>query len=389
MPQDSALLASATGQPQRGRASEAPPRLLALATAVPPVLLRQAEIVARAGYLFDRNAAELERLLPAFANAGIATRYSCVPLDWYERPHSWAERNRLYIDNALDLLDQAATDSLARAGLSPAEIDAVVTVSTTGIATPSLDARLVDRLGLRPDVVRLPIFGLGCAGGVLGLARAAALARALPEARALPGARATPGARVLLLVVELCALTFRRADQSKSNIIAAALFGDGAAAAIIGPADGAGGLLAVAASGEHTWPDSLDVMGWQVEDDGLGVLFSRDIPNLVRGQFRPALDGFLARQGLTLGDVDGFVCHPGGAKVIAALEETFGVPEGRLRIAREVLRDYGNMSAATVLFVLERMLRPAPTHGDLPRRLLMTALGPGFTAAFQLLERRP
>jgi alkylresorcinol/alkylpyrone synthase len=213
--------------------------------------------------------------------------------------------------------------------------------------------------------MRLPVFGLGCAGGVLGLARAASLARA------------HPGARVLFLVVELCALTFRKRDQSKSNIIATALFGDGAAAALL---DAEAEGPALAAWGEYTWPDSLDVMGWDITDDGLGVLFSRDIPTLVRTQFREAADGFLRGRGLTLADIDGFICHPGGAKVITALEDSFGIPEGTLDEARAVLRQYGNMSAATVMFVLERMLA---RRG---RRSLMTALGPGFTAGFLTLE---
>ncbi len=252
-----------------------------------------------------------------------------------------------------------------------------MTVSTTGIATPSLDAQLMERLAVRRDAVRLPIFGLGCAGGVLGLARAAALAETMP------------GARVLFLVVELCALTFRKMDQSKSNIIAAALFGDGAAAALLGPrpADGAGPSAPpmIEASGEYTWPDSLDVMGWHVEDDGLGVLFSRDIPTLVRRQFRPVLDRFLAAQGLSLADLDGFACHPGGVKVIAALEDAFALPPGSLEIAREILTEYGNMSAVTVLFVLERLLR-ARRRRNRRGRVLMSALGPGFTAGFLTLS---
>ena len=213
---------------------------------------------------------------------------------------------------------------------------------------------------------RLPIFGLGCAGGVIGLSHAAAMALA------------TPGARVLFLVVELCALTFRYGDNSQSNIVASALFGDGAAAALIATT-GAGPTLG--ASGLHTWRHSLDVMGWRVEEDGLGVLFSRDIPTLVRTEFRCALDGFLDRQGLRLGDLAGMICHPGGAKVLDALEETFELPPGGMGAAREVLRDYGNMSAVTVLFVLERMLQ-----AGLSGRYLMSALGPGFTAAFQLIE---
>jgi alkylresorcinol/alkylpyrone synthase len=375
MPQDSAGFAQATASSglYRFRPDDHHPALLSLATAVPSVVLSQADVVARATSLFDGRRSDIDRLLPVFENAGIATRYSCVPLDWYERSHSWSERNRLYIDNALSLLEQAAVTCLKSTACRATDIDAVVTVSTTGIATPSLDAHLIGRLGLRPDVVRLPIFGLGCAGGVLGLARAGALARAMP------------GAHVLFLVVELCALTFRKADQSKSNIIAAALFGDGAAAALIGPAHSAPGnsiALALGVSGEHTWPDSLDVMGWHVEDDGLGVLFSRDIPTLVRDQFRAAVDAFLSRHNHARVDIDAFVCHPGGAKVITALEDALEVPAGTMHEAREVLRQYGNMSAATILFVLERLLRSRSQ----PRRILMSALGPGFTAAFMTLD---
>jgi alkylresorcinol/alkylpyrone synthase len=342
------------------------PRLAAVSTAVPPHIIRQADVVEWTTRIFDRKRSEIERLMPVYANAGIETRHSCVPIDWYAQDHSWAERNATYVENAVRLLADAATRCLEQAGRGFADIDALVTVSTTGISTPSLDALLLERLPFRRDVMRLPVFGLGCAGGVLGLARAASIARA------------EPGSRVLFLVVELCALTFRKNDQSKSNIIATALFGDGAAAALLETeADGP----SVGAWGEYTWPDSLDVMGWHITNDGLGVLFSRDIPTLVRTQFREAADGFLRARGLGVGDIDAFVCHPGGAKVITALEEAFGVPEGTLDDARAVLRDYGNMSAATVLFVLERMLARRR------RRYLMTALGPGFTAGFLTLER--
>jgi alkylresorcinol/alkylpyrone synthase len=340
-------------------------RLAAVATAVPPHIIRQEDVVELTTRIFDRKRSEIERLIPVYANAGIDTRYSCVPLDWYAGEHSWAQRNAIYVENAVKLLADAATRCLEQTGRDFADIDALVTVSTTGISTPSLDALLLERLPFRRDVMRLPVFGLGCAGGVLGLARAASLARA------------HPGARVLFLVVELCALTFRKRDQSKSNIIATALFGDGAAAALL---DAEAEGPALAAWGEYTWPDSLDVMGWDITDDGLGVLFSRDIPTLVRTQFREAADGFLRGRGLTLADIDGFICHPGGAKVITALEDSFGIPEGTLDEARAVLRQYGNMSAATVMFVLERMLA---RRG---RRSLMTALGPGFTAGFLTLE---
>jgi len=354
-----------------------PPVLLTgLATAVPRHVLRQEDVVRRVRALFAGRRLDIERLLPAFGNAGIEKRHSCMPIEWYLTPSDWKTRNALYIDNAVDLLAEAAEACLAEAGLPWGAVDAVVTVSTTGIATPSLDARLMERLPLRRDAVRLPVFGLGCAGGVLGLSRAAALAQGLNGSR--------PGSRVLCLVVELCGLTFRASDPGKSNVIATALFGDGAAAVLLespagGTAPGAG--IRLGAGGEHTWPQSLDVMGWEMENDGLGVVFSRDIPALIRERLGAATDAFLARRGLSRADLDGYVCHPGGAKVVGALEEVFGLPDGGLAEARAVLRDYGNMSAVTVLFVLER-LRRAGMKG----RYLMTALGPGFTAAFQVLE---
>jgi alkylresorcinol/alkylpyrone synthase len=343
------------------------PHLLALATSVPPHELRQPQVMERSRLLFQASSSQIERLLPVYDNAGIERRFSCVPIEWYLTPHGWEERTQLFIAHSVALLKDAAERCVERAGLGLDDIDAVVTVSTTGIATPSLDARLMEVLPFRRDLQRLPVFGLGCAGGVTGLARAAALARAMP------------GSKVLLLVVELCGLTFRAQDLSKSNIIATALFGDGAAAALLSTS-GAGPRIE--AWGEHTWPQSLDVMGWEIKDDGLGVLFSRDIPTLVRDELRQAGDRFLARQGLNRLDLAGYVCHPGGAKVLDALEDAFELPHGALAHARATLRDYGNMSAVTVLFVLERLMAARPRAG----RYLMSALGPGFTASFALLE---
>lgn len=342
------------------------PRLQGLATATPPHRIGQDVVRASAERLFNARQADLSRMMPIYDNAGIAYRHSCVPLEWYMEPHSWVERSRLFVEHGVALLCDAARKCLSEAGLEAQDIDAVVAVSTTGIATPSLDALVIEKLGLRRDVRRLPIFGLGCAGGVIGLARAVDLARVMP------------GARVLYLVVELCALTFRYGDNRRSNVVASALFGDGAAAAIISTeAEGA----AFGAAGEHTWANSLDIMGWEVQEDGLGVLFSRDIPALVRGELKPVLEAFLEGQGMNLGDLAGSICHPGGAKVIDALEAAFGLEAGAMTAARGVLRDYGNMSAATVLFVLERTLREGARG-----RYLMSALGPGFTAGFQLLD---
>ena len=343
------------------------PHLIAVATAVPKHELGQREVAQRARNVFDTvGVADLDRMVAVFGNAGIDTRYSTVPVDWYDLPHGWTERNALYLEHALDLIEEATRKCLARAKVDAQEIDAVVTVSTTGIATPSLDAMLMGRLALRTDARRLPVFGLGCAGGVIGFSRAADLARAAPLSR------------ILFLVVELCALSFRRDDFSKSNLVATALFGDGAAAAIIS-CQGQGPALLQ--GGEYTWPHSLDIMGWDVAEDGLKAIFSRDIPALVRRDLGDATKSFLGAQDLSLDAIQHFICHPGGAKVITALEEAFGLADGKLAMARDVLRDYGNMSAATVLFVLDRTLQSGAKGS-----MLMTALGPGFTAAFQLLD---
>ena len=342
------------------------PHLASLAVAVPSLEIRQQDVAAAAVSVFSGRPGAFERMRPIYANAGIEKRYSSVPLSWYLQPHGWRERHDLFVETAVNLLRRAATDCLNQANVEAARVDGIVVVSTTGMTTPSLDARLMECMNFRRDVQRLPVFGLGCAGGVLGLSRTAALARA------------DPGSRWLFLVVELCGLTFRSGDQSNSNIVATALFGDGAAAALVscdmeGPA--------ITAWGEHTWPGSLDVMGWQVEDDGFGVLFSRDIPALVSARFRDAADSFLAAHGHTLDDIDTLVMHPGGAKVIEALQEALGVAGEALDSARAVLREYGNMSAATILFVLHRVLA-----GERRGRMLLGALGPGFTAGFAVLE---
>jgi alkylresorcinol/alkylpyrone synthase len=339
-------------------------RLRALCTAVPPFILEQADVQARAANLFRGR--DIERMIPVFTNTGIERRYSCVPIDWYSAPHGWRDRTALYVDNAVALLEKVTLACLAEAGLTGHDIDAIVVASTTGIATPSLDAIVVERMGLRRDIMRLPIFGLGCAGGVIGFARAADLAKA------------SPGRRVLFLVVELCALTFRKDDFSKSNIVAAALFGDGAAGAILST-DGKGPVFG--AAGEYTWPHSLDIMGWDIQEDGLKARFAQSIPSLVSSDFRQLMLEFLRANDLTLEDIAAFACHPGGAKVLDAIEDALGLANGALCESRSVLRDYGNMSAATVMFVLERMKTRLARQ-----RTLASALGPGFTSAFLVLE---
>jgi alkylresorcinol/alkylpyrone synthase len=345
---------------------------LALTTAVPPVTLGQDEVVSRAAEIFGTVDGGFYRLAPVYQNAAIERRHACTPIDWFLDQHGFAERNALFLEHAVALLAEVAGTALAEAGLQPEDIDAIVTISSSGIATPGLEAMVMGKIPFRPDVQRLPVFGLGCAGGVLGLSRAAAMAQAMPQGR------------VLLLAVELCSLTFRRQDRSKSNIVATALFGDGAAAAVVTCRDddpGAATAPRLGPWGEHTWPNSLDVMGWDVADDGLKVVFSRDIPTLVQSELRPVLDAFFARHDIALADIDEFVPHPGGAKVLDALEDCFEIPRGALVHAREILRDYGNMSSVTVLFVLKAALAARR-----PGRRLLTTLGPGFTAGMMILE---
>ena len=345
--------------------------ILGLQSAVPPFVISQNDAAAYASKLFG-EVADMSRMIPVFANTGIERRYSCVPIDWYLDDHGWMDRTELYISNAVDLLEQVTRKLLDQTGLRPDQLDGIVLVSTTGVATPSLDALLMERLPFKRTTRRLPIFGLGCAGGVLGLARAAAMAQS------------RPGKLVLFLVVELCALSFRKDDFSKSNIVATALFGDGAAAALL-CTEGDG--PAIVASGECTFPDTLDIMGWDVADDGLKAIFSRDIPGLVESEMHRVASDYLAESKLTLRDVDTFLSHPGGAKVLDALEHAFGLPDGGLAESRSVLRDYGNMSAATVMFVLERALHGGSLAAPSFRRALVTSMGPGFTAAFATLER--
>jgi alkylresorcinol/alkylpyrone synthase len=335
---------------------------LSLATASPPHELPQEQVIAAAAEILPNRFPAYVRLAPVFANAGIRTRQSVVPFEWFLEPQGWPERTRAYVEGGVELFAQAAEAALAEAGLSGADVDAIVTVSSTGIATPSLEARAMGRLGFRSDVARVPVFGLGCAGGVTGLSLAARLARA------------QPGSTVLFVCLELCTLAFRLDIPTKADVVAAALFGDGAAAAVLRA--GEGGFAEVAGEAEHTWPDTLDIMGWRVDPHGFGVIFAQSIPPFAARELRPAMDAMLARQRLSVADVDRFLCHPGGVKVIEALEGAFDLGQGALDVEREVLADHGNMSAPTALFVLERARR----RGLAPRSVL-TALGPGFTAS--------
>jgi len=345
------------------------PALLSVASAVPPHVLAQADVAAQAERLFAGRFAGWNRLAGVFASTGIRTRSAVRPMEWYLEPKGWPERTAAYLGGGTDLFVDAADRALERAGLSAAEVDTIVTVSSTGIATPSLEARAAARLGFRADIRRVPVFGLGCAGGIAGLALAARLAAA------------EPGSVVLLVAIELCTLSFRLDTPDKADIVAAALFGDGAAACVL--STGARGPHLVTAAGDHTWPDTLGIMGWDVGNDGFGVIFDRAIPPFVTAELGAALDAVCRAEAVDRSKVDRFVCHPGGTKVLAALESALTIEPGSLDIEREVLAEFGNMSAPTVLFVLER----AAARGPLGSALLM-AMGPGFTLSCAALRSR-
>lgn len=344
-----------------------PCSLLSLATAVPPHVIAQSDAKLCAREAFGGKKALFDRLSGVFDNAGIARRHIVAPQDWYVHGHGWRDRNAVYLEAAENLFVEAATAAIEKAGLEPGEIDGVVTVSTTGIATPSLEARCAQRIGFRDNVRRVPVFGLGCAGGVNGLSLASRMAVA------------DPGSIWLFVTVETCSISIRLDSDDPAAVVATALFGDGAAAAVV--TTGVPSLAHIRGSAEKLWPDTLKIMGWDVDDAGLSVVFDRAIPPFVEAELAGAVDGMCAELGIERKEIDRLCCHPGGVKVIDAIEKALQLNQGELNLEREVLRDYGNMSAPTVLFVLDRLLKQG-----LPDKVMMTAFGPGFTCAGLMLE---
>lgn len=345
------------------------PAVRALVTGLPPYRATQAQVREAARTLFPRMAAR-QSLLDTFQNAQIESRALARPLDWYLEPRGFGEKNAVFLEEARALIVRLAREALEQAQVAPEDVDAVIVVNTSGLSTPSLDAYLIGALGLNRHAARLPIWGLGCAGGAAGLARAADLVRA--------GFR-----RVLYVAVELCSLTLVKGDESKSNFVGTALFADGGAACVVTAADvpGPAPLLTLHGAYSTLIEDSEDIMGWDVVDDGLKVRFSRDIPALVREMMQENVARALAAHGWAREDVNTFVVHPGGVKVVAAYEEALGLEPGALDSSRAVLRAHGNMSSVTVLFVLQETLKRRPVG-----RGLLSAMGPGFSAEHVLIE---
>jgi alkylresorcinol/alkylpyrone synthase len=344
--------------------SSAPVQLLSLATAVPDAVVDQAEARELARALFGAHFRDIDRLLQVFAHAGIERRHVVRPVAWFHEPHTFAARNAVYTEVALELGERVATAALQQAAMAPSDVGALLFVSSTGIATPSLDAELIPRLGLRRDTLRVPVFGLGCAGGGGGLSRAAVLARGL-------------GRPVLLVNVELCSATFVHGDRSKSNLVATSLFGDGAAAVVVAPAPPGRGAAVL---GHHArlLDGTQDVMGWDVTDAGLQVRFARSIPDLVHTHMADVVDSACRAAGLAGREaIVHWVVHPGGPKVLQAYADALALAPAHFAESAAVLRDYGNMSGPSVLFVLERLLRQVPASGA---PTFVVGMGPGFSA---------
>jgi alkylresorcinol/alkylpyrone synthase len=344
--------------------------ILSVATANPKFRIPQHEIARLARSMRP----DLESMWGIFSHAGVETRYFSEPLDWCLQQHGWEERAQSFQRTALDLFEDVTLKTVANAGIALQDIDAVVTNTITGLAVPSLDAKLVHRLNLPQSVERLPIFGLGCGGGIGGLARATRVAQSMPNAN------------VLFLTVDLCSLCLRLTDESPAMFVSAALFGDGAAAVLLQNTVGKSRARhsrspRIRAIGEWCWRDSEHVMGWDIKDDGFGVVLSPELPALIQAQLAPVVHEFLDRNKLDLKSIRGFLFHPGGAKVLLTIEQVLGIDQAMLVHSWEVLRQYGNMSSATALFILERALKAGAVGPH-----LLAAFGPGFSAYLMVVD---
>ena len=347
-------------------------RIAGVASAFPPHYYPQPVIAAA---LENRWTEVMERpdyLTRFMARVGVEGRHLALPMERYETLSDWGERNDHWIEVAEDLAEQSICRALTRAGLSEADLDAIFFVSVTGIAAPSIDARLINRMNLRANIKRIPIFGLGCVAGAAGIARAADYVRGYPQHNAV------------LVAVELCSLTWQRGDQSAANLISTGLFGDGSAAVILsGAARDACGPEVLATSSSF-YRGTEDVMGWDISSRGFKVVLSMEVPNMVRKHLAHDVDAFLAEHGLTRDDISTWIMHTGGPKVLEATAEALDLPDGALQVSWDCLARAGNLSSASVLIVLEEFInRRRPAAGSYS---VLAAMGPGFCSELVLLR---
>ncbi|MGN7477699.1 type III polyketide synthase [Solibacillus silvestris] len=356
------------------------PKIASVSTYTPPFSLAQSNIEQLTKELFQNKISRLERLLKVFENGEIERRNFCVPPDWYREEHTFEERNSLYIDIAarysVEVINRCLTNrSFLRNDISAGDIDAIIFVSSTGISTPSIDARIMNLLPFSDQIVRMPIWGLGCAGGAAGISRAYDYCKAYPNAK------------VLVVCVELCSLTFQKDDYTKSNLVGTSLFADGAACALVcgDHVELEQDVLTPHIVGRRSkWmPNSEDVMGWNVKNGGLHVVFSKSIPSIISNWLGPFIHEFLSACNVPVEQIVNFVAHPGGKKVLNAYEDALQLTKNHTNVSREILKNHGNMSSPTVFYVLEQFMLKKSKLNTLG---LLVALGPGFSGEVVLLE---
>ena len=358
------------------------PKIASIATYTPPFSMPQTNIELLTKELFQHKIPKLDRLLNVFENGQIETRHFCVPAEWYRQEHTFEERNDLYIhlaaEYSMTVIQKCLSNPLFLEHIiSTEEIDAILFVSSTGISTPSIDARVMNKLPFSDRVVRLPIWGLGCAGGAAGISRAFDYCKAYPKAK------------VLVVCVELCSLTFQKNDYSKSNLVGTSIFADGAACALVCgdqvvlPQNKP--LPHIRSSASKWMPNSEDVMGWNVKNSGFHVVFAKSIPVIIAKWLGPFIHSFLSEQDVTTQQIVNFVAHPGGRKVLSAYEHALNFSTEQTNVSRNILKRHGNMSSPTVLYVLEQFMMQ---ENEVNALGLLVALGPGFSGEAVLLEWR-
>lgn len=344
--------------------------IAATATALPPYTITREDVKYYMGRVFDIPGRRLEAMMSIVDNAQVHQRYSIFPIEYTVEPRPLSKTNQEYMEHAIKLGRQAAEECLRRAALRPDEVDLIITVSCTGFMIPSLDAHLINLMGFRSNVRRMPFTELGCAAGAMALGRAADYLKA------------HPGRNVLIIAVELPSLTFQRKDISQANLISSILFGDGAAAVLVTGKEHKGPKILV--SETYTFPDSLGAMGFDLRDSGFHILLAKDVPEMIGAEIRGLVDGFLERHGRKQEDIKGWILHPGGARLLSNVEKELGLCKCDTQPSWDILSNVGNLSSATILFILQEWLEKRPLKSG--EYALAAAFGPGFSAEFLLLQ---
>jgi alkylresorcinol/alkylpyrone synthase len=347
-------------------------RIVSAASAFPNHVYDQQAITATLEQFWGERLEQRRVLHRLHSRTGVERRHLALPLESYAEIDTWGKANSLWIEEAERLGAAAICRAITPLGLRPCDIGALYFTSVTGISSPSIDAKLINRIGLSPNLKRMPLFGLGCVAGAAGISRAADYVRAFPKELAV------------VLAVELCSLTWQRDDLSTANLIATGLFGDGAVAVVVaGSATKLPGPQVVATRSVF-YPKTEDVMGWDISERGFQIVLSRDVPVMVERHLRADVDAFLSEHGLSRSDVASWIIHTGGPNVLEAVARSLELPAGALDASWECLRKVGNLSSASVLLVLQDFLcrrRGAPgTHS------LLAAMGPGFCSELVLLR---